>query len=118
MAWTSVWGVEKLHFDIIPPIRGHRNMPWERKSADTTKSRACCSICPWDDQPQLCQRLYSSAALAASAGISRAALSALPATIYPLTRAKCRSLEIETEFPQRYVPVYGLLTEHISNDGA
>src|SRR5713101_8270163 len=36
MAWTSVWGVEKLHFDIIPPIRGHRNMPWERKSADTT----------------------------------------------------------------------------------
>src|SRR5216683_8283347 len=36
MAWTSGWGVEKLHFDIIPPIRGHRNMPWERKSADTT----------------------------------------------------------------------------------
>src|SRR5712691_7618756 len=23
-------------FDIIPPIRGHRKMPWERKSADTT----------------------------------------------------------------------------------
>src|SRR5216684_1968419 len=22
-------------FDIIPPIRGHRKMPWERKSADT-----------------------------------------------------------------------------------
>src|SRR6266571_1013022 len=36
MAWTSVWGVEKLRFDIIPPSRGHRNMPWERKSADTT----------------------------------------------------------------------------------
>src|SRR6266852_2495998 len=35
MAWTSVWGVEKLRFDIIPPIKGHRNMPWERKSADT-----------------------------------------------------------------------------------
>jgi hypothetical protein len=35
MAWTSAWGVEKLRFDIIPPIRGHRNMPWERKSADT-----------------------------------------------------------------------------------
>src|SRR5712691_3957176 len=23
-------------FDIIPPIRGHRKMPWERKSADTS----------------------------------------------------------------------------------
>src|SRR6266705_3090404 len=38
MAWTSVWGVEKLRFDIIPPSRGHRNMPWERKSADTMYS--------------------------------------------------------------------------------
>src|SRR6266571_7199596 len=38
MAWTSVWGVEKLRFDIIPPSRGHRNMPWERKSADTNYS--------------------------------------------------------------------------------
>src|SRR5713101_7773484 len=39
MTCTSVWGFEKLHFDIIPPIRGHRNMPWERKSADTNYPR-------------------------------------------------------------------------------
>src|SRR6266702_5571522 len=43
MAWTSVWGVEKLRFDIIPPSRGHRNMPWERKSADTTYQRGYAS---------------------------------------------------------------------------
>src|SRR5438105_4272323 len=38
MAWTSVWGVEKFRFDIISPRRGHRNMPWKRKSADTRYS--------------------------------------------------------------------------------
>src|SRR6266704_356881 len=36
MAWTSVWGVEKFRFDIISPRRGYRNMPWKRKSADTS----------------------------------------------------------------------------------
>ena len=37
LSWQGpLCGVSRnVVFDIIPPIRGHRKMPWERKSADT-----------------------------------------------------------------------------------